>query len=142
MSDPALAVQNAMEAALQSSTDLTTAMGLQSVRVYPLAPPDRASFPYLTIGEDQVVADETECSAGSEVFTTVHVWSRTDDSISGSRAQAKRIAAAVRVAINRSLDIAGFDLVECEFRQTRHLTDPDRRTAHAVVEHRLLVEPL
>lgn len=142
MSDPALAVQNAVETALCGSDAVKSAMGLQIARVYPLSPPDAAPFPYLVIGEDQIVADETECSAGSEVYTTIHVWARIDNDVTGTRAQAKQIAGAVRSAINRSLNIVGFDLVECRFDDTRHLTDPDRRSAHAVVTHRLMVEPL
>ena len=142
MSDPALAVQEAVEGALRGSEAVKTAMGLAAVRLYPLAPPDAAPFPYLVIGEDQVIGDETECSAGSEIFTTIHVWSRVEDDVSASRAQAKRIAGAVRTAIDRTLGVGGFDLVECRFEDARHLTDPDLRTAHAVVTHRLLVEPL
>lgn len=141
MADPALAVQESIEAALRASGALKAAMGLATVRLFPLSPPDKAPFPHLVIGEDQIIEDETECSAGSEVYTTVHVWARVDESISESRAQAKRIAGVVRSVINRDLVIAGFELVECRFQTTRHLTDPDRRTAHAVVEHRLLIEP-
>lgn len=142
MSDPALAIQNAIEAALRASAAVKSAMGLTTVRLYPLAAPDNAQFPYLVIGDDQIIGDETECLASSEVFTTVHVWSRVEDDVSASRAQAKAIAGAVRSAISRALVIAGFDLVECEFRDTQHLTDPDRRTAHSVVTHRLLVDPV
>ena len=141
MSDPALAVQDAIEAALRGSSALAAAMGGR-VRLYPLAQVGDDLFPYLTIGEDQIVADETECSAGSEVYTTVHVWARLEDDVQGSRAQAKRIAGAVRSAINRDLNVIGFDLIDCRFDDTRHLTDSDMRTAHSVVTHRLMVEPL
>ncbi|MGH6979038.1 MAG: DUF3168 domain-containing protein [Brevundimonas sp.] len=142
MSDPALAVQNAVESALRGSEAVKAAMGLATARLYPLAPPDDALFPYLVIGEDQIIADETECSAGSEVYVATHVWTRIEDDVSGSRAQAKQIAGAVRTAIGRDLNVIGFDLVECRFEDTRHMTDPDKRTAHAVVTHRLMVEPL
>lgn len=142
MSDPSLAIQNAIEAALRGSDALKAAMGLATVRLYPLSPPDNARFPYVVIGEDQVIGDETECSAGSEVYTTIHVWARIDDDVSGSRAQAKAIAGVIRSTINDAFQVAGFDLVDCAFRGIRHLTEPDRRTAHSVVTHRLLVEPL
>lgn len=140
MSDPSLALQTAVEAALRGSADLAQAMEGR-VRLYPLAPPNDAPFPYLTIGEDQIIGDETECSASSEAYTTIHVWTRLDGDVSESRAQAKRIGAVVRAVINRRLSVAGFDVVECEFRSARHLTDPDRRTAHTVIEHRLLLDP-
>lgn len=141
MSDPSVAVQTAIEAALRGSAALATAMGGQ-IRLYVLAPPTNAPFPYLTLGEDQVIGDETECSAGSEVATTIHVWARLDEDVSGTRAQAKSIAGAVRGAITDALAVTGFDVVDCTFEQTRHLIDPDRRTAHSVVQHRLLVEPV
>lgn len=140
MNDPALALQNAIEAALRGSTDLAGAMG-GVVRVYPVAAPDGGSFPHLTIGEDQINDDETECLASSEAFTTVHVWSRVEEDVTASRAQAKRIAGVVRDVINLNLVIDGFVVVERQFQTARHLTDPDKRTAHSVVEHRLLLDP-
>lgn len=140
MSDPSLALQNAVEAALRGSTALAQAMG-GKVRLYPLAAPADAPFPYLTIGEDQIIGDETECSASSEAYTTTHVWARVDGDVSESRAQAKRIGAVVRSTISRRLNVVGFEVTECEFRTARHLTDPDRRTAHTVIEHRLLLDP-
>lgn len=140
MSDPSLALQEAVDTALRGSSALAQAMGGR-VRLYPLAPPADAPFPYLTIGEDQIIGDETECSDSSEAYTTIHVWARVDNDVSASRAQAKRIGAAVRAAINRHLNVIGFEVVECEFQTARHLTDPDLRTAHTVVEHRLLLDP-
>lgn len=140
MSDPSLALQKAVDAALRASTTLRQAMG-ETVRLYSLAPPDNAPFPYITIGEDQIVGDETECVESSEAYTTIHIWARVDNDVSASRDQAKRIGAIVRATINRQLNIAGFEVVECEFQNARHLTDPDRRTAHTIIEHRLLIDP-
>lgn len=140
MTDPSLPLQIAIEAALRASHALAQAMGGR-VRVYSLAPPADAPFPYVTIGEDQVIGDDTECAESSEVFTTIHIWARVDDDVSDSRAQGKRIGSVVRALINRHLNVEGFAVTECEFRQARHLTDPDRRTAHTIIEHRLLIDP-
>lgn len=140
MNDPALALQNAVEAALRGSAALASAMG-GVVRVYPVAAPDNGVFPHLTIGEDQINDDETECLASSEAFTTVHVWSRVEDDVTASRAEAKRIAGIVRGLISRDIEVEGFVVVERQFQTARHLTDPDKRTAHSVVEHRLLLDP-
>lgn len=141
MSDPSLALQNAVEAALRGSDALAGAMGLQKVRLYTLSAPTDAPFPYLVIGEDQIVDDETECAASSEAFTTVHVWSRVEDDVSASRAQAKAIAGLVRTILNAALPLVGFVTTEWRFETVRHLTDPDQRTAHSVVEHRYLIDP-
>lgn len=140
MSDPSLALQNAMEAALRASPALAEAMGGR-VRLYTLSAGDNAPFPYIVIGEDQIVGDETECAASSEAFTTVHVWSRVEDDVSASRAQAKAIAALVRATLNAPLPLVGFVTTEWRFETARHLTDPDQRTAHSVVEHRYLIDP-
>ena len=140
MSDPSLALQNAMEAALRSSPALAEAMGGR-VRLYTLSPDDRAPFPYIVIGEDQIIDDETECAASSEAITTAHVWSRVEDDVSASRAQAKTIAGIVRTILNVALPLAGFVTTDWRFETARHLTDPDQRTAHSVVEHRYLIDP-
>lgn len=140
MSDPSLALQNAMEAALRASPALAEAMGGR-VRLYTLSAGDNAPFPYIVIGEDQIVGDETECAASSDAFTTVHVWSRVEDDVSASRAQAKAIAGLVRTILNAALPLVGFVTTEWRFETVRHLTDPDQRTAHSVVEHRYLIDP-
>lgn len=141
MSDPSLALQNAIEAVLRGSQDLAEAMGLATVRLYTLSAPTDAPFPYVVIGEDQIVDDETECAASSEAFTKVDVWSRVEDDVSASRAQAKAIAGVVRPLLNTALPLNGFVTTEWRFETARHLTDPDRRTAHSVVEHRFLIDP-
>ena len=140
MSDPSLALQNAMETALRASPALAEAMGGR-VRLYTLSANDNAPYPYIVIGEDQVIGDETECAASSEAFTTVHVWSRVEDDVSASRAQAKTIAGIVRTILNVALPLAGFVVTDWRFETARHLTDPDQRTAHSVVEHRYLIDP-
>lgn len=140
MADPALALQTAVELALRASAALAAAMG-GTVRLYPLAPPDNAPFPYVVIGEDQILDDETACLASSEAYTTVHCWARDVDAVSASRAQAKAMAGAVRAALNTALTLEGFSVVDHRFEEARHLTDPDRRTAHAVVTHRFLIDP-
>lgn len=141
MSDPALAIQNAMETALRASAALKSAMGLATVRLYTASAPAGAPFPYLVIGEDQIIDDSTECAESSEVITTVHVWTRVDGNVSASRTQAKSIAGAIRPIIKSLSGVTGFVVVLSEFESTRHLTDPDGLTCHAIVEHRFLLDP-
>lgn len=141
MSDPALAIQNAMETALRASAALKTAMGLANVRLYKVTAPAAAPFPYLIIGQDQIIDDSTECAESSEVYTTVHVYTRDDADPEASRDQAKSIAGVVRTIIKALSGVTGFVVVLSEFESTRHLTDPDGKTCHAVVTHRLLLDP-
>nr|WP_314437612.1 DUF3168 domain-containing protein [uncultured Brevundimonas sp.] len=141
MSDPALALQNTIEAALRGDAGLLASMGLQKVRLYTMSAPVGASHPYIVIGEDQVIDDSTECAESSEVITTVHAWTRVDDDVSASRRQAKAMAGDVRRVLKSIDAVPGFDVVLAEFEDTRHLTDSDGLTAHSVITHRFLLDP-
>lgn len=141
MSDPSLPLQNAEEAALRGSEALKSAMGLAAVRLYVFSGPVNAPFPYLTIGDHQVIEDETVCLASSEVFSRVHIWTRVDGDVAATWAQAKAIAGVVRSVLSAPLTVAGFDTTEWQFRSALHLSDPDGRTGHSVVEHRFLLDP-
>ena len=140
MSDPALALQQAIDTTLRASSDLSAAMG-GTVRLYSMSAPVGAPFPHVVIGEDQVLDDSTECADSSEVYTTVHVWTRDQSEVSESRTQAKRMAGVIRSALKGPMTVTGFDLVLQDFENARHLTDPDGLTAHAVVTHRFLLDP-
>lgn len=142
MSDPALAIQNAVETALRGSAALKSAMGLAVVRIYSMSAPVAAPYPFIVIGEDQVLDDSTPCSESSEIITTVHAWSRIDEDVTASRAQAKTMAGIIRSVVKAVDTVTGFDVVLAEFEDARHLTDPDGLTAHAVVNHRFLVDPI
>ena len=141
MSDPALALQDAIEASLRGSSALKSAMGLSTVRLYTMSAPNNAPFPYIVIGEDQVIDDATECAESSEIITTTHAWARVDSSVSASRVQAKQMAGAIRAALKGLAAVTGFDLVLADFETARHLTDQDGLTAHAVITHRFLLDP-
>lgn len=145
MSDPSLALQNALEAALRGSPEVLAAMELTKVRLYTLTAPVGAPFPYLVIGEDQVIDDSTECAESSEVITTTRVFTRVDGSIAKTRAQAKRIAGVVRSVLKGIGDVPGFvegfDVVLADFEATRHLTERDGLTCQSIVEHRFLLDP-
>lgn len=141
MSDPAEALQDAVEAALRASDDLKTIMGLQIVRLYSMSAPNGAPYPYLIIGEDQVLDDSTECLESSEVYTTVHAWARIDDDVSAGRRQAKAMAKAIRPILKALADFPGFTVTDAEFESARHLSAPDGLTAHSVITHRFLLDP-
>jgi hypothetical protein len=127
MSDPSLALQIALVKALK---DGTVAGG----RIYDAIPKD-AQFPYVTIGDDQVVGDDVECAEGSEVFVRIHGWSRTV-----GYTELKRIAAAIRAALRgATLTLSGFVVNEIEFVQTQYLQDPDGLTRHSVTQYRIII---
>lgn len=128
MSDPTLAIQGAIVAALNVAT------AVAGGRIYDSAPAE-PSFPYVTVGEGDTVGDDNSCFDSSEVNIAVHVWSRAV-----GFPEAKGIAALVRARCKAEFTISGFKVVNAEFVTTRYLRDPDGLTSHAVVEFRYLVD--
>jgi hypothetical protein len=136
VTDPGLALQGAIVAALGADAAVSNLVG---ARLYDLAPDDVA-FPFVALGEIQVVDDGTACfEDAAEIYVTVHVWSRAV-----GRPEAHRIAGAVRNALHLTdLDLgADLDLVEIRHRDTRVFTDADGRTAHGVMTFRAMVDPV
>lgn len=138
--DPGLALQDAIEAALRGSADLSELMG-DRIRVYSSGAPQDAPMPLIEIGDDVVVGDETECSASSEVTCDIRVWALDDNDVANSRRQAKQIAGVVRGLVQSIAHVAGFHVVLAEFQNARHRVDGDARTAQAVLTFRFLLDP-
>lgn len=132
MTDPSLAIQNAVETALLNHVSVKAAFGGQ-VRLYTLSAPVDAKYPQIIIGEDQVIGDDNECASGSEVTVTVHVYAR-EGTPAASRVKAKQIAGAVRAALTLQLPLDGHVMDDWKYETTRHLTDQDGLTAHSIVE--------
>lgn len=132
MSDPALELQKATVAALKAAGGVGT-----SDRVYDKVPappansPPNILFPYIRVGDDQIIGDDAEnCADLSEVFQRIHVWSRAI-----GFPEAKTIAGAVRTRMKAAtLTLSGFTVDVTEYLQTIHLEDPDGITMHSVVE--------
>lgn len=119
---------------------LTTA-GVAGGRIYDRVPPD-PTFPYVTIGDEQVIDDggsgDGGCVGGWAATVDVHVWSRP---VTGSKAEAKSLAAAVVVALGGVIDPAGFVIVSHGLDTVRTFRDPDGLTEHAVVSYTYRVSP-
>lgn len=129
MSDPSLLLQRAIYEILTDGSPQPIE------RVYDHIPPNPA-FPYVTIGEGQVLADDTEdCGDGSEVFVSIHAWSRAV-----GFPEVKALAGQVRTLLRTTSPVlAGFTVSVAEYVQTQFLRDPDGKTQHAVVEFRYLI---
>jgi hypothetical protein len=125
------ALQKAIFAALIASPPIADG------RVYDAVPP-KPGFPYLTIGDEQVVDDGNTCDVGWEVFTDVHIWSRPT---SGSKVEVKDLAAAVVSRLSTPLAVAGFVTLVAELQTARTLRDPDGLTEHAVLTFRYVLQP-
>jgi hypothetical protein len=134
MSDPALPMLAAAVAALKAEPSLTA---LVSDRVHDRAP-QRVIFPYVQVGNLQVIADDAECIDGFEVYIDVHAWSRAYGT-----PETRQICSAVHTALHQaSLPLSTFSLVEIRHESTRVLGDPDGETSHGIVTFRALVDRL
>jgi len=104
-------------------------------RVYD-EPPSQVTFPYVSLGPDQVVSDDAECLTSFEVTIQLDAWSRKN-----GRVELKRVAEAVRAALHDyDLALETNALLSIRHRQTRHLPDPDDETSHAAIEFVAIVE--
>lgn len=133
MSDPALYVMGAYKLRLKAQ------VAAVSGRVYDRAP-DNVVFPYIEIGDIQTVDDGADCLDSTEIFVTLHVWSRA----SNARVECSTLNAACRAALHKwrpDLTAAGYRVVEHMHQDTRTLDDPDGITAHGVLTFRALIDP-
>lgn len=140
MSDPSSAIQAAREAVLRTDVGVISHFPLGKTRLYSLSAPTGAPFPHLVIGEDQIIGDDAECVAGSEIGSTVHVYVR-EATLDASSLKAKALAGAVRAALDAELSLVGHRMVDWSFETTRHMADADLLTAHSVVSLNYYTEP-
>jgi hypothetical protein len=132
-----LELQGAIKTALAASTDLASAMG-GTLRLYQDVPED-VTFPYITLGEGQLVPDLAECIDGSEVFPVLHVWSRSH----GGFEEAKKIAANIFVALTAApITLTENKCLLLERDQLGEITlrDPDGKTKHIACHYRAMIE--
>jgi hypothetical protein len=132
MSDPSLPLQASVVAALKGDSGVAALVG---DRVYDQAPA-AASFPYISLGDTQVLPDKADCIDGTEIFTVLDAWSRKE-----GFPEVKRIGAAIVSALDdQALSVTGYALVVFELESIRYLHDPDGLTRHAVLTFRSLLQ--
>lgn len=131
MSDPSLPLQATLVAMLKGN--IGTAVGN---RVYD-SPPANPQFPYVTLGDCQVLPDKADCIDGTECFPVIDVWSRAV-----GYPETKTIAAeVVSVLDDQPLTVAGFEVTVFELHNLQYLRDPDGLTHHASITFRALIQP-
>ena len=116
---------------------LNEATAIAGGRIYDRVP-ELAAFPYITIGDEQVLDDGNTCDDGWEVFSDVHVWSRPS---TGSKAEVKDLLAAVVTCLNTELTVTGFTVIIHALENSQVLRDPDGLTEHAVLTFRYVLQP-
>lgn len=132
MDDPSYAIQAAVYAKLAASTDLQALIG-NPVRVYDkvVAAP---TYPFVRIGDDQMVGNGNGCFDAWDGYVTVHIFSQHTQA---PRPEVKAIMREVARAIgdNDSLIApAGFIVTEVQLEQSRtYFEDKDGVTCHGVM---------
>jgi hypothetical protein len=130
MADPAAAFHTAQDAVLRGSVELGNLFPDLRARIYGVVP-QNATLPFIRIGDDQVLQDDTDCASGSEIYAVVHIWTRPDPP---GVQLARQMAGLIRDLLGDpdTFTVVDFDVVDALFIDTRHLTDPDGST-HAVL---------
>ncbi|QPC43490.1 DUF3168 domain-containing protein [Kaustia mangrovi] len=131
MSDPALALQKAVVAAIKA---LATAAGDNVFDTVPESDP----FPRVTVGTGQTVGVYADCYDGSECFHQIDVWSRAV-----GFPECKAIASAIRDLLNEpsNLTVSGHTLETIEVRSVDYSRDPDGLTSRARMTVRTQSQP-
>ena len=127
MSDPSLELQATLVATIRPVT---------GGRVYDKAPAN-AQYPYITLGEMQVLPDKADCIDGVEIFPRIDIWSR-----GVGFPEVKQLTKAVMALLDdQTLTVAGFNVPVFEHESTQYLRDPDGLTLHAAITFRGLIQP-
>lgn len=117
---------------------LTASPALADGRVYDRVPgtPD---FPYITIGDEQVLDNGNSCDDGWEIYSDIHVWSRPR---AGSKLEAKTLVAAIVARlVDQTITVTGFRVVISQMERVEYMRDPDGLTEHGVLTVRHVLDP-
>lgn len=131
MLDPSLELQAAIVAALKGESP-----PIIGGRIYDSVPTS-PMFPYISLGEGQVLPDKSSCIDGVEIYPQIDVWSR-----GVGFGETKQIVKDVlRLLDDRTLALSGFNTVVFEYQSVQYLRDPDGLTRHAAVTFHGIVTP-
>lgn len=117
--------------------DALTGASICSGRVYDRVP-EKPTYPYVTLGDEQVLDASNSCGDGWDIIADVHVWSRPNAT---SKAEVKTVAADVVDAVKAITTVSGFSLVQVDFETMRTQREPDGLTEHSICVFRVLVDP-
>ncbi len=140
MSDPSLPLQAALIATLLADADVKALVGK---RIYDEVPDDKKrtadtgkAFPYVSLGDTQVLPDKADCIDGTEVFVQIDAWSTAP-----GYPEVKRIGAAIVDALDdQELTVEGYTAVVVQIQNIHYLRDPDGITRHAALSFRVLID--
>lgn len=96
--------------------------------------PDPATpFPYIEVGETQVLQADVSGRTGADEYLTLHIWSRYK-----GKMEVRQIAAQVSSALHAtSLSVPDMSSAYVFVRDLRIMTDPDGKTEHGIMDVRI-----
>ena len=129
------ALQQSVFATLSADTQITALLGPS--RIFDDVP-QKAAFPYLTLGQSSVRDWSTATESGDEHLLTLHVWSRAD-----GRRQTHEIMGAIKSALhNRVLSLNGHRMINLRHEFSDARRDPEGDIYHGIVRLRAVTEPV
>jgi hypothetical protein len=135
MAIPSFELQSTIFRALRDNAALTALLG--GPKIFDNVP-ERASFPYLTLGRTAVVDWSTGTEDGAEHILTLHVWAR-----GGGKAETYRIMNQVTDTLNDAhLPVEGHKLVNLRLQFAEARREPDAATYHGILRFRAVTEPI
>lgn len=138
LTDPRFDLQKAIVPFLQGYAPLSALIG---DRVFDRVPRGKdgqitASFPFVNIGDYQLLPEIAECTDAAETILTLHCWSREV-----GFPEVMRIAAAVTERLHDgAVPLENGTLQSLLLDSSRILRDPDGLTSHAVLTFSALTD--
>ena len=132
MSDPSLELQAAIVSKLKADSGVQAVVGQ---RIYDEVPAN-PTFPYISIGDNQVLPDKAECIDGTEIFWQLDGWSR-DHTFPTPKQISKAVVAALD---DQDLTVSGYSAIVVELNSVNYLHDPDGITRHVAISFRFLIQ--
>jgi Protein of unknown function (DUF3168) len=134
MANPELEVQGAIVARLKADPAVAA---LVNGRIYDSVQ-GGSTFPYVTIGPVDSVADDADCIVGFLLAQQIDVWSRAP-----GFPEAKKIVDAVRKALHdqeAALPLSTNAMAYFECRNSRINRDPDGLTSHGILSFEAAIQ--
>jgi hypothetical protein len=128
-----VALQDLIIETLKADADIAAIVG---GRVYDQAP-ENATFPYITLGSTSAIPDDAECVPGVTETVQIDIWHRDQ----GRKWRCKETLNLVYAALHDAdLEIDSGALAILRVVLTRVENDPDKITAHGIVQVDAMVE--
>ncbi|WP_102957767.1 DUF3168 domain-containing protein [Mangrovicella endophytica] len=135
MAHPSVELQTTIFQALSSDPGVTSLLGGPKIFDHV---PERAAFPYLTLGRTAVVDWSTGTEDGAEHILTLHVWAR-----GGGKRETYEIMDKVTSKLHDAhLPLQGHALVNLQLQFAEARQEPDSPTYHGILRFRAVTEPL